>query len=159
MLAKTGAGAWHPERSARSWVRFNLTAHHMQAQTVLRRVDDANRMFVALEALAESRRLPERVSFVLYPAAFGLRVRRPAYEKDAAIEPGTAGRDLRILMGAGLVEARGETRGRYYIGTPELLRIRQEVVSVREPLRNPYTEAEPEQLELPEVVGSADEAG
>lgn len=157
VLAETGGGGWHPERSTCAWVRFNLTAHHMQAQTVLRRVDDANRMYVALEALAEHRKLPERVANVLYPAAFGLRVRRPVYEKDAVIEPGTAGRDLRMLVDAGLVEARGETRGRYYVGTPELQRIRHQVVGAREALRNPYGVGE--QLEIGGVVGSADAGG
>ena len=153
VLASAGGGGWYPGRSTRDWVRFNLTAHHMQAQTVLRRVDDANRMYVALEAVAERRKLPERVVNVLYPAASGLRVRRPVYEKDAAIEPGTAGRDLRQLVEAGLVEPRGETRGRFYVGTPELVRIRHEAVGERAALRNPYGAGE--QLEIAGVVGSS----
>lgn len=153
VLARTGGGRWQPDRSTRDWVRFNLTAHHIQAQTVLRRVDDSSRMYVTLESLVDSRRLPERTTFALYPAVFGLRVRRSVYQKDAEIEPGTAARDLRMLVDAGWLEARGETKGRYYSPTPELLRIRQDALGDRQPLRDPYGVGE--QLEISGVLGSA----
>jgi Fic family protein len=153
VLARTGGGRWQPDRSTRDWVRFNLTAHHIQAQTVLRRVDDTSRMYVALDELVERRRLPERTTFALYPAAFGLRVRRSVYQKDAEIESGTAARDLRMLVEAGWLEARGETKGRFYGPTPELLKIRQDVLGERAPLRYPYGTGE--QLEISGVLGSA----
>ena len=44
VLAATGAGAWHPERSAALWVKFNLRAHHIQAQTVRRRYREAGKL-------------------------------------------------------------------------------------------------------------------
>ena len=153
VLAATGGGRWQPERPTRQWVRFNLTAHHMQAQTVLRRVGDTRRVYGTLDAMVAGRRLPDRATLALYPAAFGYRVRRSVYQKDADVEPGTAARDLRMLVDAGWLEARGETKGRFYVGTPELVRIRQELVGRRPRLQDPY--ASGEQLEIAGVVGSS----
>jgi Fic family protein len=138
VLGEVGGGVWQPERDARSWMRFNLAAHHMQAQTVLRRVDDTSRTWAQLEEAVKRRRLPERVVFALYPAAIGLKVRRPVYERDADIELGTANRDLRMMVQGGLLEPQGETRGRYYVGTPALRQIRQSVIGERPRLTNPY---------------------
>jgi Fic family protein len=42
VLAATGAGIWHPDHDASLWVSFNLRAHHMQAQTVAQRVNEAS---------------------------------------------------------------------------------------------------------------------
>ena len=66
--------------------------------------------------------------------------RRPVYEKDADVELGTANRDLRFMVDAGLLEAQGETRGRYYVGTTELRHIRQSVIRERPRVRDPYDE-------------------
>lgn len=148
VLAETGGGSWHPERSTRRWIRFNLAAHHMQARTVLRRVDDAGRIWTALEQLTSSGKLAGRAPYALYPAALGLRVRRAVYEKDAEVESGTAARDLRILVEAGLLEPKGETRARYYVATPELRAVRLKAAGEREPLRDPYADAEPRQLTI-----------
>lgn len=149
VLARTGGGSWQPGRPTRPWVRFNLTAHHMQAQTVLRRAEESGRVWTALEELATDRKLPERVAFALYPAAFGQRVRRSSYGRDADLDVGTAGRDLRVLVTAGLLETRGETKGRYYVGTAALDGIRQRVVRARSALRSPYADAETTQLTIP----------
>jgi Fic family protein len=138
VLALTGGGAWHPDRATRPWVRFNLTAHHMQAQTVLRRTTNSARLSSALQEIIDQRGLDERVSAALYPAALGHRVRRALYEQDADVEPGTAGRDLRNLGRAGLLVPHGETKGRFYLGTPELRDIARQVVGERRPLADPY---------------------
>ncbi|GAA2469019.1 Fic family protein [Winogradskya humida] len=138
VLGEVGAGAWHPERDTTVWVRFNLVAHHMQAHTVLRRVDDASRTWLELEKVIQQHKLPERAVFALYTAALGLKVRRPVYEKDAEIEVGTANRDLRFMVQAGLLAPQGETKGRFYLGTPELREIRRNVLSERPRPKNPY---------------------
>lgn len=144
VLAEVGGGRWRPERDTRAWVRFNLRAHHMQAQTVVRRVQDAAATWTALDPVLQAHRLPERAAFALYPAAFGLKVRRPVYERDAEIESGTAGRDLRMMAAAGLIEARGETRGRFYVGTPMLQQVRLAAIAERPPMVDPYVGMEPE---------------
>ena len=43
----------------------------------------------------------------------------------------TASRDLRQLVAAGLLQAHGEKRGRYYTATKELLAVRSRVVRDR----------------------------
>jgi hypothetical protein len=62
----------------------------------------------------------------MFDAARGLRVRNATYRtavvQSAAEELSeqVASRDLRLLTQAGLFEARGETRGRFYVATAEL---------------------------------------
>ncbi len=141
VLASVGGGSWHPERDTTTWVKFNLVAHHMQAQTVLRRVDDASRIWSWLEQVVETRRLNPRMLNVLYPAVMGFRVRRTSYEKDAEIETGTANRDLRMMVDKGLLIARGETKGRYYAATQDLRRERQDLMGKRAELINPHAAA------------------
>lgn len=120
VLAATGAGSWHPERDAGLWIRFNLRAHHMQAQTVRRRVEQSARLWELLEEEVARRRLPTRTTHALYDAATGLRVRRPGYQELAEVELRTAVRDLNQLVDAGLLAAMGATRGRHYRATDEL---------------------------------------
>ena len=74
ILAKVGRGAWHPERDARPWVRFCLHAHYIQAASVLERIRDSERIWVAVDELREERGLPERVISSLFDAATGLRI-------------------------------------------------------------------------------------
>ena len=138
VLAEVGAGSWHPERDTRPWVRFTLTAHHMQAQTVQRRIGEAETLWTKLSDLAAERRLPERCVIALFDAASGLRVRRTAYEREAELEPGTAARDLRMMVAAGLLLAAGETRARRYSATPELREIRTRVATGRPPIVDPF---------------------
>ncbi len=110
----------------------------MQAQTVLRRLDDANRLWRALEEVAAQQKLAERTVYALYPAVLGLRVRRSLYPKDAELEVGTANRDLRLMVAAELLVPHGQTRGRYYLATPALREVHAHVARARPPLRDPY---------------------
>jgi Fic family protein len=127
VLGVTGAGSWRPERDVSLWVRFNLRAHHMQAQTVRRRMDQSARLWQRLEDEVATRRLPARAAHALFDAAGGLRVRRPGYQGLAEVELRTAVRDLNQLVDAGLLLAEGATRGRHYRATPELMTIAAEV--------------------------------
>ncbi|MDN5748130.1 MAG: Fic family protein [Pseudonocardia sp.] len=138
VLADVGAGAWHPERDTREWLRFTLVAHHVQAQTVLRRVEEASRLWQELSEIAESRRLPERTLTALFDAASGLRVRRSGYQRDAEVEPGTAARDLRMMVAAGLLSPSGETRARRYSATPGLKAVRDRVAAGRPTIVDPF---------------------
>lgn len=45
VLAEVGHGSWHPEREARPWVHFCLSAHFRQAQRVLRRVEETEALW------------------------------------------------------------------------------------------------------------------
>lgn len=136
VLAQVGGGAWQPERDTRPWIRYILTAHLRQARTMLRRINESERMWSELERIVSTRRLPERTIMALFDATTGLRVRNATYRsyfEDGAeeITEVTATRDLKQLVEADLLEPRGERRGRYYVARPELVSIRRMVVSAR----------------------------
>lgn len=138
VLAHTGRGGWHPENDTTEWIRFTLRAHHIQAQTVARRVVESAAVYEEVAELAGYHRLPERATIALFDAAQGLRVRRTAYERAAEVERGTAGRDLRMMTAAGLLLPQGETKGRYYVGAPVLRELREVVRRSRPPIVDPY---------------------
>ena len=58
----------------------------MQAQTLRRRFDEADRLWLALDELIQGAKLPERVADPLSDAVLGVRVRRPIYVKRAELE-------------------------------------------------------------------------
>jgi len=137
VLAQTGGGRWQPERDARPWVRFNLTAHVRQARTLLLRVRESEQLYVRLEQLVARHGLNERTTIALFDAALGLRVRRATYraqllEGDEEMSEQTASRDLRALVTAGLLVPQGEKRGRCYVGSPEIRSLREEIVQRRQ---------------------------
>ena len=138
VLLETGGGAWNPDRDTHAWVRYNLRAHHMQAQTVLRRVDVAERLWSELIAALVEAGLPERAAWALFDAASGLRVRRAGYARDAELEAPTAARDLRMLVSAGLLEPQGETKARVYVATPRVREMRARASQAQLKLINPY---------------------
>ncbi|MGX7825187.1 Fic family protein [Actinokineospora sp. 24-640] len=139
VLAEVGKGAWNPSAETGAWVRFNLAAHHMQAQTVLRRVGDASRLWGEIDRITLRHGFHERVGYALYDAMVGLRVRRASYARQAELETGAAGRDLRALVTAGLLAPRGETKGRSYAASAELRAVRDRVAQDKRALINPYT--------------------
>jgi Fic family protein len=137
VLGKVGGGGWHPERDTRPWIRFILTAHVRQARTLLLRVRESEQMYERLERLVMDRGLQERTTVALFDAALGLRVRRATYraqfeDTDEEMSEQTASRDLRQLVDAGLLVPRGEKRGRYYLGSPEVRGLRDEIVAGRQ---------------------------
>jgi Uncharacterized conserved protein len=125
VLAEVGSGSWHPERDARPWVRFTLTAHFRQAQRLLRRVRQTQRLWTLLEEEVQRLRIPDRTVLALYDAAQRFRVHNRAYQAHADISEHAGGRDLKRLVGAELLEPRGEKRGRFYVATARLLELAQ----------------------------------
>jgi Fic family protein len=138
VLAATGEGAWNPRNDAGLWIKFNLRAHHMQAQTLRRRFDEADRTWQSLDELIDRFGLQERTGDALFDAVRGLRVVRPTYVKQSGLEEQTASRDLRALVAAGLLEAHGQTRGRYYLAGGALRELGQEIRADRPRLLDPY---------------------
>ena len=137
VLAQVGGGSWHPDRDARPWVRFILTAHLRQARTTLRRIKESERLWGELENLVSSRGLPSRTLPILYDAAMRFRVRNATYraileEAEEEITEQVAGRDLKQLTDAGLLTAHGEKRGRFYTASQELLAVRTAIVAARD---------------------------
>ena len=127
VLAEVGAGSWQPERDATPWIRFILTAHYRQARTLLRRTEESERRWTLLQELAERLRLPERTIGPLFNASMGLTLQNARYRIAADVSELVASRDLKALVDAGLLEARGEKRGRVYMRSKELAAVDDEV--------------------------------
>lgn len=133
ILAKVGQGAWDPELDARPWVRFCLRAHYIQAASVLARIRESERIWVAVDELREKHDLPERVVSSLFDAVTGLRIRNSSHRKSVEsaelvkISKQTATNDLGAMVRAGLIRQRGEKRGAYYEAADALLAIHERV--------------------------------
>jgi Fic family protein len=139
VLAEVGQAAWHPENDARPWIRFMLRAHYRQAKTHLRRIEEIERLYAECNELATRHRLADRCAAGLSDLALGLRLRRNSYLSVVASSTGeeiselTATRDLQAMVKAGLAIPRGETRGRYYVGSPTIVQVRNAVRAGRPP--------------------------
>ncbi len=148
VLADVGGGMWHPQRNARPWVRFVLTAHYRQARTLLRRANEAERRWDMLEHEVSQRRLPERCVGALWDAALGFRVRNSTYRDFAELSIVAAGRDLKALSDAGFLVAHGQGRGRYYEASATLRSLEDSIRRDRSPVPDPF-EQDPRQQTLP----------
>ncbi|HUS62211.1 MAG TPA: Fic family protein [Acidimicrobiales bacterium] len=127
VLAEVGQGHWPPTADARPWLRFILTAHYRQARTQLRRVKESEARWGLVEEVVVARKLPSRAVGPLFDAASGRRLRRGSYLAivEGDLSDAMATRDLRTLVAADLLTARGERRGRCYVATPELTALRE----------------------------------
>ncbi|MPZ27993.1 MAG: Fic family protein [Micromonosporaceae bacterium] len=140
-LQETQGGSFRPERDARPWLRFALTAHHKQAQLVQRRVDYTVRLWREMEELAVQRGLPERVVSALYAAAVG-ELRRTTYQADEDLTRDQAIRDVQALVRAGLVRARGNAATRVYLIDGVAREAHMAALdAVRKPMVEPYRAA------------------
>jgi Fic family protein len=126
VLAEVGQGSWHPELNPLPWIKFCLTAHYRQAETLLRRSQEAGRLWSELEAEIGRRGFLERMILALHDAAFGYRVRNTTYRKAADVSDAVASRDLAQLVAAGLLVSQGEKRGRFYVAGEWLHKVRAE---------------------------------
>lgn len=125
VLAEVGRGAWHPENDSLPFVTFCLTAHYRQAETLLRRHEEMERLWELLEKEAVRKRLPERAMLALADAALGHRVRNATYRTAAQISDPLASRDLRAMVDAELLVPQGERRGRHYVAGEWLMQARR----------------------------------
>ena len=154
VLAVIGRGAWHPENDARPWLRFCLTAHFQQATRLLRRAREIDRLWEALEEQIRSVGLPERVIFAVADAAVGWRVRNATYRRIADISDQLAGRDLKLAVAAGFLVAKGERRGRYYVGSDLLKDIRSRTREPRPVPDDPFAAVGPQAQHEPAGLSS-----
>lgn len=137
VLGEVGGGEWQPDRGARPWVRFILTAHLHQARKLVQRVSESEQMWTRFEEMIKNLGLIERCLIGMFDAAIGMRVRNATYraafeEMGEDIPEATATRDLRQMVEAGLLTAHGEKRGRYYVAAEPLKELRAEIVAERD---------------------------
>jgi len=129
VLAQVGQAAWNPGNDVRPWIRFCLVAHFVQATSVLRRVQESERVWTELEGLISGHRLPVRSIAALFDAVIGLRIRNASYRTalrqwDEEVSNQVATIDLRAMVRAGLLDQRGQKRGTYYVAAGPLREIR-----------------------------------
>ena len=92
---------------------------------MLRRNAEYGLVYADLEALVIEMGLPARTALGLLEAAFGTRVRNASYRVSTDVSNNLASRDLKQLVDAGLLEAKGEKRGRHYIADAPVRDIRE----------------------------------
>jgi Fic family protein len=124
VLAATGQGKWQPKRSALAWVRFNLSAHYIQAESARRRLERTSLIGENVERILEKAGLPDRAAISLTNAVLGYRVRNESYRREADVSQIVASRDFAALVSAGLLSPFGEKRGRFYTAGPALDELR-----------------------------------
>ena len=126
IFSEVGQGSWHPENSARRWIRFMLRAHYRQAWTLQRRIHETEHLYDGISQLVDRYNLPNRVTGSLADAARGRRLRRSIYMHLVELTDGdpisdlSASRDLKAMVDTGILEPRGAGRGRIYHGSEEL---------------------------------------
>jgi Fic family protein len=127
VLAEVGGGKWQPRREARAWLRFCLGAHLWQANNLIRRARETERLWELLEDETRTWGLPTRLTSALVDAASGLQVRNATYRPIADVSDQVASRDLKLAVDARLLVALGEKRRRTYMASPVLEAIRGRV--------------------------------
>ena len=145
-LTETAAGSWSPERSARPWIVFCLTAHHRQASALRRRIDRFEALWDRCAQEAARSRIPDRAIDALMQAARGWPLNRSLYVsivKSASGEEvgdAMATRDLAAMTAAGLLAPVGEKRGRHYLPSESLAALEREIRDMQpaRPAIDPY---------------------
>ncbi|WLW52590.1 Fic family protein [Streptomyces sp. YU58] len=140
VLGQVGGKEWSPDRDTAPWIRFNLLAYHQQSQSVRHRIERSNRCWIDLTDYAERHGIEERQITALHDAALAGRVRRARYQRAENLSNQQAVRDIRALSEAGLLEAVGNTKSRYYVPGPsfpaEVLEMVRRPVRITDPYEN-----------------------
>ena len=150
-LIDTAAGSWSPERSARPWIEFCLTAHYRQAAGMRRRIDRFEARWDRCEQIAARSRLPDRSIDALVHSAQGWPLSRSRYmsivrsASGEQISEAMATRDLAAMASAGLLEPVGEKRGRHYLPSEPLRALEREIRDMQpaRPVIDPYGTSAP----------------
>lgn len=128
-----------PGQDVSSWIRFNLTAYHQQAQAVQGRLDRSSRVWETLTQFVTDSGLEERTASALHDVAMTGRVRRFRYEHAESLSLQQAQRDLRDLVTAQLLIPVGRTRARYYTAGPRFPELALDIARTPMTLTTPYT--------------------
>lgn len=138
VLRQVHGGSWQPERDARPWIRFCLTAHYYQAVTLERRSLEYDRLWEALESEVAGHGLPERAVYGLAEAALVNELTAAGYESAAGVAAAEAGRDLNDLVDARLLAASRENGRCLYVASDRLKGIRDRTRAPDEGNLNPF---------------------
>lgn len=140
VLSAVGGTRWNPlATDALPWVRFVLRAHWIQAQSVLRRMREAEATWRLVAARRVELGLPERVEPAMFEAAIGGRLQNSDYRaalqrsSGETVTVNTATRDLTAMVRLGLLVATGRNRGSAYAAGAPLRALRREIEAGRKP--------------------------
>lgn len=111
-----------PAADVAPFLRAHLTAHVSQVRALDLRERTQRRIWIVLENILSDAGLPDRLANALWDAFFGRDVTAGYYRGFVDVSPATASSDLRSATAAGLLSARGQTRGRHYVAAGRLLR-------------------------------------
>lgn len=120
VLQRVQGGRYQPERDASEWVSFCIDAHIAQARQRLDQIKEAGARWALLEGIIERRGWPDRLVIALEQSLTS-GADRTSYAHEADISPASASNDLRRLVDAGLVVARGRGRSTRYQASKDLL--------------------------------------
>ncbi|SNT58294.1 Fic family protein [Actinacidiphila glaucinigra] len=137
-LARRGP-QYLPDQDVASWIHFNLTAYHQQAQTVQGRLARAGKVWETLADFAQHAGLDERTITALHDVAMAGRVRRSRYESAEGLSLQQAQRDLRDLVTAQILTPVGRTRARYYTAGDRFPQTALDISATPMTLTDPYT--------------------
>ncbi len=137
VLAEVGQGRWAPGNDALPWVQFCLKAHYQQAAVLIRRNDEYENLFGAIDKITARESLHTRTTVPLFDCALGTRLTNSRYQKGAEVSNYVATRELKQLSDIGLLDPVGEKRGRYYVAGKELLEAREKV-RIKKIVTDPY---------------------
>lgn len=138
ILDEVDEGAWQPERDARPWVRFCLTAHWLQARTLLRQTREYDRLWDELEGEVRRRSLPEQATSALAEAAIGGSLTAALYGSMAMVSAREAGEVLECLAKAELLVGTGANGDRSYVATDAVKAIYARTRDPRVPDPDPF---------------------
>jgi Fic family protein len=141
VLGEIGEGKWNPHHSALPWIKFCLRAHYWAAESLVRRLKQSATIWNALEEQTKRHGLPPRVMNALMKAAYQIKVQNPSYRQESAISVQVAKLDLKNMVSAGLLQPRGERRGRYYVASQLVQELRNASKLPQSPV-DPFHEME-----------------
>lgn len=141
-LRSTHGGRWQPERDARPFVRFCLTAHYHQATMLRRRTREYDHLWEELEREVERRDLPDRMVSALAEAAIGDRVTNAVYRSLAGVSSRVAASDLKRMVAENLLVASGADRSPCYLAADAVKSIRSRTLDPYAPEGDPFANAQ-----------------
>ena len=109
-----------PETDVTPFVRAHLEAQLHQVRALDMRERVQRQIWAALEEVAEDAHLDRRTANALWDAFFIRDVTAGYYASQADVSAATATKDLSGAVSAGLLEAKGQRRGRRYLPTERL---------------------------------------
>lgn len=115
-------GRFDPQVDVTPFVHAHVAAQAAQTEALSLRNATERALWTVLEDLVTyGLRVDDRAAHALYDALFGRTVTNRYYRALADVSDVTAVNDLRRLVAAGMLEARGGGRSSHYVGTVRLL--------------------------------------